>query len=147
MKKSNKKEQQNKKTIQPIERTLKTSDKYLPAQSNKNENPKDKRWVAIIDKNKKEEYAVVRLTTKIQPNTTHLPTYKKGNTKETYFKHFVEIEDNEGKPITADGKKFRPNEKRYDLSKIELKEVQNKVYHHVKQAKSNNAKIKKLQNK
>lgn len=61
--------------------------------------PKNKRIVAVIDSNSADELAVVRLTTQKQANTTELPTYKKGNKKETRFKHFVEITDNEGKPI------------------------------------------------
>lgn len=73
----------------PIGRTLKTKDKYLPYDPKKVRELKDKRWVVVIDKNTNEELAVVRLTDERQPNTTHLPTYKKGNRKDTYFKHFV----------------------------------------------------------
>ena len=108
---------------------------------------KEERWVAVIDNNTKEELAVVRLTTKNQPNSTILPTYKKGNKKDTYFKHFVEIEDNEGNPIKADGKKFVKNDRKYDLSSVEIKIIKNKVFHHVKQAEKNNQKIIELKDK
>ena len=48
----------------PNGRTLKTKDKYLPIDRNgKSTDPKDERWVAVIDSNRKDELAVVRLTT------------------------------------------------------------------------------------
>ena len=108
---------------------------------------KSHRWVVIIDKNTDEELAVVRLTDENQPNTTYLPTYKKGNGKKTYFKHFVETEDNEGAPIRSDGKKFIENEAKYDLSAGEVKYVRKKVLDHSKQSKANREKIFRLKNK
>lgn len=131
----------------PIGRTLKTKDKYLPYDPKKVRELKNRRWVAVIDKNTDEELAVVRLTDERQPNTTRLPTYKKGNRKDTYFKHFVETEDSEGNAIRVDGKKFIENPARYDLSKDEVKEIQNKVYHRVKQSQANNMKIKRLKSR
>lgn len=131
----------------PIGRTLKTKDMYLPYDPKKTRELKERRWVAVIDKNADEELAVVRLTDERQPNTTYLPTYKKGNRRDTYFKHFVETEDNEGKAIRVDGKKFIENSDKYDLSKNEVKEIQNKVYHRVKQSQANNAKIKRLKSR
>ena len=133
-----------KKKSVPIGRTLKTKDKYLPYDPKKVQKLKEKRWVAVIDKNTNEELAVVRLTDERQPNTTHLPTYKKGNRRDTYFKHFVETQDNEGKAIRVDGKKFVENLSKYDLSKDEIKLIQNKVYHRVKQSQSNNTKVQRL---
>ncbi len=131
----------------PIGRTLKTKDKYLPYDPKKVRELKDKRWVAVIDKNTDEELAVVRLTDERQPNTTHLPTYKKGNRKDTYFKHFVETEDSEGNAIRVDGKKFIENPARYDLSKDEINLIQKTVRGHCKQVISNRSKIQKLKNK
>lgn len=65
----------------------------------------------------------------------------------TYFKHFVEITDDEGKPITATQKgKFQENNSAYDLSQKELKRVKSKVFHHCKQAASNQQNVKKLKN-
>ena len=43
---------------------------------------------------KRKELALVRLTTK-KPNATQLKYYKSGD---SYFKHFVEIEDIKGNP-------------------------------------------------
>lgn len=53
----------------PNGRTLTTEDKYLPiSKRGKSTDPKEERWVAIIDSNKKDELAVVRLTKQNQPN-------------------------------------------------------------------------------
>lgn len=131
----------------PVGRTLKTQDKYLPYKKSKVKELKAKRWVVVIDKNTDEELAVVRLTDEKQPNTTHLPTYRKGNRKDTYFKHFVEIEDSEGNAIRVDGKKFLENASEYDLSDREIKTIQNVVYHRVKQSQTNNEKIKRLKSR
>ena len=126
-------------------RTLKTQDKYLPiAKKGNSTKPKNKRIVAVIDSNSADELAVVRLTTQKQANTTELPTYKKGNKKETRFKHFVEITDNEGKPIKIDGIKFIENGKEYDLSVSELRRVSEHVLKHTAQAEENKKKIAKL---
>lgn len=140
----NKAHRNGKKPI-PIGRTLKTKDKYLSHDSDKN--LKEKRWVAVIDKNANEELAVVRLTTKNTKNTTHLPTYNSGNKKKTYFKHFVETKDNAGNPIKVDNKKFYENSDKYDLKESEVKAIQNKVFHKVKQSQKNNDLIKNLKNK
>lgn len=131
----------------PVGRTLKTKDKYLPYDPKKIRELKDKRWVAVIDKNAREELAVVRLTDEKQPNTTYLPTYKKGNRKDTYFKHFVEITDNDGNAIRVDGKRFVENSPRYDLSKSEIDLIQKTVRGHCKQAIQNKNKIYRLKNK
>ena len=101
----------------------------------------------VIDKNTDEELAIVRLTDEKQKNTTPLPTYKKGNKRDTYFKHFVEIEDNEGNAIRVDGKKFLENAAEYDLTKKELKLLRDKVLSHSKQSQANRNKILILKNK
>ena len=109
---------------------------------------KDKRWVAVIDSNEKNELAVVRLTDEQQENTTALPTYKKGNGRDTYFKHFVEIEDNEGNRIKATKNgKFQENTDDYDLSEREVKKVKDKVLNHTKQSSKNRDNIEKLHKK
>lgn len=131
----------------PIGRTLKTKDKYLPYDPKKVRELKDRRWVAVIDKNTDEELAVVRLTDERQPNTTRLPTYKKGNRKDTYFKHFVETEDSEGNAIRVDGKKFIENLANYDLSSKEISLVKDKVLKHTRQSQENLQKINRLKDK
>lgn len=138
----------NKKTQRvPIGRTLKTKDKYLPAKKSKTQELKNKRWVAVIDKNTNEELAIVRLTDENQKNTTILKNYIKGNKRETYFKHFVEVEDNEGKPIKIDGVKFIENDKKYDLTQEQVKQIKKTVLKNTKQSQDNQNKINRLKNK
>ena len=63
----------------------------------------------------------------------------------TYFKHFVETEDNEGNPIKATKNgKFQENPAKYDLSAEEVSKIRSKIYRHSKQATSNQDKINKL---
>lgn len=129
----------------PNGRTLKTKDKYLPiVKDKKSDNPKDERWVAIIDSNRKDELAVVRLTKQNQPNTTHLPTYKKGNGQRSFFKHFVEIVDDAGDPIKVDGRKFQENPREFDLNAEQLATVKSKVIDHCRQSSENKKKIADL---
>lgn len=131
-----------------IGRTVKTKDEYLPIEKGKGKStPKDKRWIAVIAVNDKGELAVVRLTTEKQSNTTKLKGYKKGNGQTTYFKHFVEIKDNQGKPIRIDGVRFIENPKKYDLSDEQVKQVQDKVLNHSKPSSENRKKISKLKQK
>lgn len=147
-KKNTKKSDKNVSKRYPNGRTIKTQDKYLPTdKKGKSTKPKTKRRVVVVDSNRYDELAVVRLTTQNQPNTTELRTYKKGNGKTTYFKHFVEIMDDEGIPIKIDGKKFIENPWAWDLSADEVKTIQNTVYHRVLQSKSNNDKIKRLKSR
>lgn len=131
----------------PSGRTLKTADEFLPKEKGKVKQLKDKRWVVVVDSNSKNELAVVRLTDENQPNSTPLPTYKKGNKRDTYFKHFVEVEDDKGNPIIATkAGKFQENSKKYDLTKKEVDMVKSKVFRHCKQAASNHEKVENLKN-
>ena len=133
------------KTLTPIGRTLKTKDEFLPQKKSKVKELKNKRWVAVIETNKKNELAVVRLTDENQKNTTLLPDYKKGNQKPTYFKHFVETKDNEGKPIKVSKTgKFQENPAKYDLSQDEVGKIRSKVFTRCKQAETNKEKVESL---
>lgn len=129
----------------PNGRTLKTQDRYLPTdKKGVSESLKSQRRVVIIDSNSFDELAVVKLTTQNQPNTTELPTYKNGNGRKSYFKHFVEITDNDGNPIKVDGVKFIENPWAYDLNPREVKHVANTVLGNVRQSEENRKKIKNL---
>ena len=131
-----------------VGRTVKTKDEYLPTgKRGKPNKPKDKRWIAVIELNAAGELAVVKLTTEEQANTTKLKGYKHGNGKTTYFKHFVEIEDNEGNPIKVDGVKFVENPKKYDLTGEQVEQVKDKVLNHSKMTTENRKKINKLKQK
>ena len=127
----------------PVGRTLKTKDEYLPEETSKTEEMKDNRWVIVIDKNTKEELAVVKLKSKKTKNTTKLEDYKVGNQKTSYFSHFVETFDNERKPIVI-GEKFQQNHPDNDLDKEQVKQIKKKVFNHVKQAQTNKELLKKL---
>ncbi len=131
----------------PVGRTLKTKDEFLPQKHSKVKELKERRWVAVIETNKKNELAVVRLTDEKQANTTLLPEYKKGNQKDTYFKHFVETKDNEGNPIKASKSgKFQENPSKYDLSSKEIDMVKSKTLKHCKQSTENEKKIVDFRN-
>ena len=144
-KKNKKKSDKNVSKRYPNGRTIKTQDKYLPTdKKGKSTKPKTKRLVAIVDSNRYDELAVVRLTTQNQPNTTELRTYKKGNGKTTYFKHFVEIMDNEGNPIKIDGNKFIENPRAWDLSADEIEYVRRGVFEGKRQSDDNKKKIAAL---
>lgn len=137
--------EENKSKRYPDGRTLQTRDKFLPLDKRgKSTSPKDERRVVIIDSNRRDELAVVRLTRQKQINTTSLPTYKKGNGKDSFFKHFVEIEDNERNPIKVDGIKFKENNPSQDLSRKELEIVKDKVLNHSRQAGENKKNISAL---
>ena len=142
--KASKPEKKKAPTKVEVGNTLLTKDKYLPQKQSKVKQLKEKRWVAVIEKNEKEELGVVKLTTKEQANTTELKGYKTGNKKTTYFGHFVETEDNEGKPIKVDNVKFKKNDTKYNLTRKQVQIVKDKVLKHSKQASENNRKIKKL---
>lgn len=132
----------------PNGRTLKTKDEYLPKRDSKVQKLKGRRWVVVVESNKRNELAVVRLTGENQKNTTLLPDYKKGNQKDTYFKHFVETKDNRGNPIKATRTgKFQENPPQYDLSKRELDKVKDKVLNHTKQSSENRRKLEELHKK
>lgn len=144
-KKNTKKSDKNVSKRYPNGRTIKTQDKYLPTdKKGKSTKPKTKRRVVVVDSNRYDELAVVRLTTQNQPNTTELRTYKKGNGKTTYFKHFVEIMDDEGNPIKIDGKKFIENPWAWDLSADEIEYVRRGVFEGKRQSDDNKKKIAAL---
>lgn len=144
-KRNKKKSDKNVSKRYPNGRTIKTQDKYLPTdKKGKSTKPKTKRRVVVVDSNRYDELAVVRLTTQNQPNTTELRTYKKGNGKTTYFKHFVEIMDDEGNPIKIDGKKFIENPWAWDLSADEIEYVRRGVFEGKRQSDDNKKKIAAL---
>lgn len=122
----------------PLGRTLSTFDYFLPF--NKKKPSEKKRPVVVIDSNKLNHLAVVALSTKNGKNKTHLPNYNQG---ESYFKHFVEVKDNEGQPIVI-GEKFRSNNTDLDISLSDSNFIVDKVLNHVPQGPANKAKIEEL---
>ena len=120
----------------PLGRTLSTYDHYL----DKNSKSKKKRPVAVIERNKRNELAVVALSSRDGKNRTQLKNYQDGN---SFFKHFVEIHDNEGKPIKV-GTKFKENHPRNDISKRDVKRIRKKVFEDSLVSAQNKKKIEKF---
>ncbi|MBQ8299270.1 MAG: hypothetical protein IJX99_05325 [Clostridia bacterium] len=113
---------------------MKTNDNYLP--ENKR-NSKKERPLVVIETNKNNELAVVPLSSRKGKHRTHLPNYQQGK---SYFKHFVEIEDSEGKPIKV-GKKFRENNPKSDVSRKDVNKIIDKVFNHSSTSSRNKEKI------
>lgn len=94
----------------PNGRTFQTQDRFLPIdKKGKSDNKKEDPRVIVIDSNRNDELAVVRFTSQKNKNSSSLPEKrdKTKNEEKSYFKHFIEIEDDEGNPIKADGYKFK----------------------------------------
>ncbi len=124
----------------PWGRTLTTQDNFLGKQRT---NSKKKRPVVVIDNNERNELAVVPLSSRRGANRTRLKNYQQG---QSYFKHFVEIEDDEGKPIVIN-RKFRENHKNMDVSQRDVSRIRDKVLFHSKPGKQNQEKLRILRNK
>ena len=125
----------------PLGRTLSTYDNYLPFNPSK---PSFKeRPVVVIEVNDKDEMAVVPLSSRKGKNRTDLPNYQQGLSK---FKHFVEIEDNEGQPIVL-GEKFRSNSPELDVSSKDVKTIIDVVFEHSSPAPENKLKIEKFRSR
>ncbi len=69
-----------------------------------------------------------------------MPNYQQG---QSYFKHFVEIEDNEGKPIKV-GVKFKENHPKNDLSRKDINIIIDKVFNHSSVSSRNKEKIQRF---
>ena len=134
----------NRKRKVPTGRTLSTCDTYLPHKGEKEDKIKTKkRPVVVIETNDYNELAVVPLSHSKGKNRTNLKNYQDGS---SFFKHFVEIEDNEGKPIVV-GKKFRENHKNQDVSADDVAYIKRKVFDQSKPKVQNNDKIIKFRQK
>lgn len=126
----------NKNPRVPLGRTLSTYDKYL----DKNTTSDKERPVVVIETNDYDELAVVALTTQQGSHRTRLPHYQQG---QSYYKHFVEIEDSEGKPIKIN-EKFRENSLLQDVSKTDVEKIRKRVFSHVTPVQENRKKIEKF---
>lgn len=127
-----------KKRFIPWGRTLTTNDNYLGKQKT---GSKKERPVVVVDTNK-ENLAVVPLSSKDGKNRTELKGYKNPKTKQkTYYKHYLEIEDNEGKPIRVN-EKFRENHKNMDVSLDKINEIRSTIFTKAK-TKQRNQKLHK----
>lgn len=122
----------------PQGRTLSTYDKYLPG--GKKTGSQKERPVVVIEANPKNDLAVVPLSTRDGSNRTHLRDYQQG---QSYFKHYVEIQDDEGNPITVN-QKFRENSPAMDVSGADVEFIKDTVFNHSRPMQSNKKKIDKF---
>lgn len=115
----------------PWGRTLTTNDKYL----GKRKTDSDKtRPVAVVD-TIDDKLAVVPLSSKKGANRTELKGHENKKNKnepnekplKTYYKHYLEIEDNEGQPIRVN-EKFKENHKNMDLSRDEVLDIRQTIF-------------------
>lgn len=117
----------------PWGRTLTTKDNFLGKQKT---NSCKTRPVVVVDTNK-ENLAVVPLSSKKGANRTELKGYTNTRTKQkTYYKHYLEIEDNEGHPIRVN-EKFRESHKNMDVSKKQVDEIRSTIFSKAKTQQRN----------
>lgn len=125
----------------PQGRTLSTYDNYLG--NGKNTGSKKERPVVVIEANENNDLAVVPLSSRQGRNRTRLKNYQQG---QSYFKHYVEIQDDEGKPIRVN-KKFRENHPNMDVSRQDVERITDKVLYRSQPAKENRRKMDKFRSK
>lgn len=125
----------------PQGRTLSTYDHYLPG--GKKTGSKKKRPVVVIEANANNDLAVVPLSSRIGKNRTRMKNYQQG---QSYFKHYVEIEDDEGKPIRVN-RKFKENHPNMDVSGDDVKIIRNTIFRHSKPMSENKKKMNKFRKK
>ena len=125
----------------PQGRTLSTYDHYLG--NGKKTGSKKERPVVVIETNDYNDLAVVPLSSRKGNDRTKLKRYQQG---QSYFKHYVEIQDDEGNPIRVN-KKFRENHPNMDVSNYDIEKIKDKVFNHCKASSANREKIKKFRKK
>lgn len=127
-----------------IGQTLETNDIYLPHKKNKVPESKS-RPVIVVDKIKnpkgESEFAVVPGSTKDTANTTR---YGKYGIK--YYRHNIEVVDNENKPIKQNDK-FSVTEKSTKLPVSEAKKIKDEVINHTRFSSENRRKYSEFQNR
>ena len=125
----------NKNKYVPRGRTFTTYDNFLGRSKTKSNK---KRPIVAIDSNEYGEIVAVPLSSRKGANRTRLRSYQQGN---SYYKHYVEIEDDEGRPIKANNK-FKANHKNMDISKKDVESIRKTVFSNSKQ-KQRNMKLNK----
>lgn len=124
----------------PQGRTLTTHDNFLG--KNKTGSTK-KRPVVVIEANERNDLAVVPLSSRPGKNRTKLAKYQQG---QSYFKHYVEIEDDEGKPIRVN-RKFKENHPNMDVSDDDVAFMRDTLFKHSKPMQENRKKMGKFRGK
>lgn len=124
----------------PQGRTLKTFDNFLKGSET---GSTKERPVVVIEANDQNDPVIVPFSSKAGKNRTRLKNYQQG---QSYFKHFVEIEDDEDLPIRI-GKKFQENHPNMDVSSEDVEFIKDKVFNRSKSKQGNQKKIDKFRNK
>lgn len=124
----------------PQGRTLTTRDKYLDKKARQ---PDKKRPVVVIETNGYNDLAVVQLSSRAGKDRSRLKKYQQG---QSYFKHYVEIVDDEGKPIRVNDK-FKENHPNMDVSRQEVDLIIDTVFNHSTPMSGNKKKIKSFRKK
>lgn len=125
----------------PQGRTLKTQDNYFSG--GKKTGSAKERPVVVIEANDRNDLAVVPLSTRDGKDRTRLKNYQQG---QSYFKHYVEIQDDEGNPIRVN-QKFKENHPNMDVSREDVKKIKDKVLSKSKPAPENRKKMDKYRGK
>lgn len=125
----------------PQGRTLSTHDHYLSG--GKKTGSKKERPVVVIEANARNDLAVVPLSSRDGKNRTRLKNYQQG---QSYFKHYVEIQDDEGNPIRVN-KKFAENHPNMDVSRQDVDTIIDTVFNHSKPMQKNRKCINKFRGK
>ena len=125
----------------PWGRTLTTKDNYLGKQKTGSTKT---RPVVVVETNSHNELAVVPLSSRKGTNRTELKGYENPKTKQkTYYKHYLEIEDDEGNPIKVNDK-FKENHKNMDVSKSDVDKIRSTIFTKSSIQQRNNKLIKKF---
>lgn len=124
----------------PQGRTLTTRDKYL---NHKAKQPEKERPVVVIETNSRNDLAVVQLSSRNGRNRTRLKNYQQG---QSYFKHYVEVMDDEGNPIRVN-QKFKENHPNMDVSSDDVEKIKEKVLYKSQPATENRKKMNKFRKK
>lgn len=97
----------------------------------------------VIEANENNDLAVVPLSSRQGKNRTRLKNYQQG---QSYFKHYVEIADDEGKPIRVN-KKFKENHPNMDVSGEDVEIIRDTVFNHSKPMQANKKNMKNFRGK
>lgn len=122
----------------PAGRTLQTRDEFFEGRSNYRkpgyENKGNYRKVVVVDSNRDDELAVVKLTTsaKGQPLSN-----------QERFKPYIETRDDRGRPIKT-GRKFVPNKAGKDLPKQDVDHIKRVSLADKKNKTRNRKRLRKL---
>lgn len=122
----------------PQGRTIITNDNYLA--DGKRTGSTAEHPAIVIEASEKNELVIVPTSSQAGKNRTRLPNYQQG---QTYYKHFIEIEDDEGNPIMIN-EKFRENHPNMDVSSKDVAEIIDKVLNHSKPSSDNRNKLDKF---